>query len=211
MVELIQACIAWYMSHINYWTICLLMTIESSFIPFPSEVVVPPAAWKAAEGSLSMVGVLGASTLGALLGALINYALSLTLGRAVIYKFAETRLAHALLIRKKGLEKAEEVFRKNGAITTFVGRLVPALRQLISIPAGLARMDLKVFVLFTSLGAFLWNATLAALGFFLYSQKDVLHRYYETLSIAFAILGILFFAYLIYQGVRRKKTVHKGV
>lgn len=197
------------MDNINYWTICLLMTIESSFIPFPSEVVVPPAAWKAAEGSLSIPGILGASTLGALFGALFNYVLAITLGRAVIYKLAETRLAHALLIRKESLEKAEEVFRKNGAITTFVGRLVPALRQLISIPAGLARMDLKIFLLFTTLGAFLWNAILAALGFFLYSQKDVLHKYYETFSIVFAILGVLFFAYLIFQGLRKKKAVKK--
>ncbi len=205
MMEMIHSFISWYMGHINYYTVCLLMTIESSFLPFPSEVIVPPAAWKVAQGELSMIGVLGASTLGAIFGALINYFLAFSLGRVIIYKLADTRLAHVFLINREGVEKAEDFFRKNGAISTFIGRLVPAIRQLISIPAGLAKMDLKVFLLYTTLGALIWNMILAALGYYLYSKKDVLDQYYEILSLIFAILGVLLVAYFVFQGLRNKK------
>lgn len=151
----------------HWWVIVLFMAIESSFIPFPSEVVVPPAAWLALQdgSSLSIVGVVLLATLGANIGALVNYYLALGLGRTVVYKFADSRLGHLCLLNGEKVAHAEEYFRAHGVPSTFFGRLVPAVRQLISIPAGLARMDLKKFLIYTTLGAGLWNCVLAALGY----------------------------------------------
>lgn len=196
--------VAWYMNNINYVTLTLFMTVESSFIPFPSEVVVPPAAWKAAQGDMNIFLVVLFSTLGALLGALINYFLSISLGRLAIYKFADTRFAHFCLINKEKVEKAENYFVKHGKSSTFIGRLVPGIRQLISIPAGLAKMPLKQFIAFTTLGAVIWNAILAVLGYCLYSQHNLLEKYYHELTIILLILGVLFIAYLVYSGLKGK-------
>ena len=145
--------IAWCLEHLNYGTIFLLMTIESSFIPFPSEVVVPPAGYLARAGELSSWGVVLASSLGAIAGALINYLLALWLGRPLVYRFVNSRLGHALLLSEAKLIKAEQYFDKRGAISTFIGRLLPGIRQLISIPAGLAKMPLATFLFYTLLGA----------------------------------------------------------
>ncbi|MDL2240139.1 DedA family protein [Bacteroidales bacterium OttesenSCG-928-K03] len=193
------------MGNLNYFTLTVLMTVESSFIPFPSEVVVPPAAWKAAQGEMSLFWVIFFSTLGALLGALINYFLSISLGRLVIYKLADTRLAHFFLINSSKIEKAEVYFRKHGNASTLIGRLVPVIRQLISIPAGLSKMKLGPFILYTSIGAAIWNVILALIGYFLYSQKELLDKYYNELSIVLVVLGCLFVAYLVYNGLKSKK------
>jgi membrane protein DedA with SNARE-associated domain len=195
----------WYMDHINYGTITLLMAIESSFIPFPSEIVVPPAAWKAAQGDLNIGLVIFFSTLGALIGALFNYYIALIIGRKLIYKFADTRLANLLLINPASIEKAENYFIKYGRSSTFIGRLVPAIRQLISLPAGLSRMKMRDFLIYTILGSTLWNIILAALGYFLYSQKELLEKYYTEIKWAFLVLGILFIGYLIFKAVSYKK------
>jgi membrane protein DedA with SNARE-associated domain len=140
------------------------MTIESSFIPFPSEVVVPPAAYKAAAGELNIFLVVLFSTIGACLGAIINYCLALWIGRPLVYKFAASRLGHLLLLSEAKIENAEKYFVKHGIISTLIGRLIPAVRQLISIPAGLAKMRFGIFLLFTALGAGLWNVILAVIG-----------------------------------------------
>ena len=163
------AFIQWCLDHLNYWTITLLMTIESSFIPFPSEVVVPPAAWKASAGNgeLNIYLVVLFATIGANIGALINYFLARWLGRPIVYKFANSRFGHMCLIDESKVKKAEEFFDKHGAIATFIGRLTTVVRQLISIPAGLARMKLSTFVFFTTLGAGIWNVVLAAIGHYL--------------------------------------------
>jgi len=123
------------------------MTIESSFIPFPSEIVVPPAAYLAAAGDMNVVLVVLSATAGALAGALINYGLSIWIGRAIIYKFVNSRLGHAFLLNEEKMIKAESYFVRYGNLSTLIGRLVPAVRQLISIPAGLSRMPLGRFVL----------------------------------------------------------------
>ncbi|MDR2083801.1 MAG: DedA family protein [Bacteroidales bacterium] len=195
------------MDNLNYFTLTVLMTIESSFIPFPSEVVVPPAAWKAAQGEMNIFLVVFFATLGALIGALINYYLGLSLGRLIIYKLADTRLAHFFLIDRSKIEKAEQYFVKHGKSSTLVGRLVPGIRQLISVPAGMAKMKLGSFILFTCIGAGIWNIILAIIGYFLYSQKELLHKYYNELSIALIVLGCLFVIYLVYNGLKKKKTV----
>ena len=206
MLEFLHSVIDWYMMNISYLTVFLLMAIEGSFIPFPSEVVIPPAAWKAAQGDLNVYMVVVAGTAGALAGSLINYFLSYYLGRKIVYAFADTRVARMLLITPEKVEKAEHYFVKHGRSSTFIGRLVPGVRQLISIPAGLSKMPLKDFIVYTLLGAGIWNIILAALGYFLYSQKELLDLYYKELSYIMLVLGILFVAYLIFSGMRKKAS-----
>lgn len=210
IVELFKSVTQWYMANINYATITFLMAIESSFIPFPSEIVVPPAAFKAAAGDLNIILVIVSATGGAILGALFNYFIALTLGRPIIYRLADTKLAHLMLIDREGVEKSEEFFRKFGRSSTFIGRLVPAIRQLISLPAGLVRMNMRDFLLFTILGSTLWNAILATLGYFLYSQKELLDRYYREISLAFLALGFLFALYVFLKVFVFEKSGKKG-
>lgn len=204
--QVVQSVIAWYMENMNYWTVMLLMTVESSFIPFPSEIVIPPAAWKAAQGGLNVYGVIGSGTIGAILGAIFNYYLALFIGRKVIYKLADTRLSHALLVDRHTIEKSEKYFLKYGRSSTLVGRLVPVIRQFISLPAGFARMKLRDFILFTTIGAFGWNVILGILGYYLYSQKELLERYYKELTYLCLAGGIAFIAYLVYNGMKKTKT-----
>jgi membrane protein DedA with SNARE-associated domain len=199
----------WYMANINYLTITLLMAIESSFIPLPSELVIPPAAWKAAQGDLNIWLVILFGTLGALLGSLFNYFLALIIGRKIIYALADTKVAHLMHIYPHTVERAEEYFRRRGNISIFIGRLVPAVRHLISIPAGLAKMKLRDFIIYTATGAGIWNICLAALGYFLYTQKEVLEKYYRELSIVFLILGVLVFAWFTYKAIVYKKNKSK--
>lgn len=162
----------WFVEHANYLFVFVFMMIESSFIPFPSEVVVPPAAYIAcsnvgAGSDMNIYMVVVMATLGALSGAFINYYLSLWIGRPIVYKFANSHLGHACLINQEKVEKAEHYFDEHGAVSTFVGRLIPAIRQLISIPAGLAKMNVAIFAIFTTLGALVWNSVLALLGYWL--------------------------------------------
>ena len=203
--------IQWCLDNLNYWTITLLMTIESSFIPFPSEVVVPPAAYKAAAtGELSVWLVVSFATLGAIFGALINYYLALWLGKPIVYKFANSRFGHMCLLDQKKVETAEIFFNKHGAIATFIGRLVPAVRQLISIPAGLAKMNIAKFIAFTAFGAGIWNTVLAALGWYLEAivPEDQLISTVTEYSheIGYVIIGIvvLALAYITYKGIKKK-------
>lgn len=210
MEELIQFCL----DHLNYWTVTLFMAIESSFIPFPSEAVVPPAAWKAAvTGEMNVFLVVLFATLGALIGAFINYYLAVWLGRPIVYKFANSRLGHMCLIDETKVQNAERYFDKHGAVSTFIGRLVPAVRQLISIPAGLARMGIGRFVLYTSLGAGVWNAILATLGYYMASipglqtEEAVMNKvkeYSSEIGIVFIVLAVAIVTYLIYKGCKKK-------
>ena len=200
--------IQWCLDNLNYWTITLLMTIESSFIPFPSEVVVPPAAYKAAGGNseLNVYLVVLFATIGANIGALINYYLAYFVGRPIVYKFANSRFGHMCLIDEDKVKHAEVYFEKHGALSTFIGRLIPAVRQLISIPAGLAKMKMSTFLLYTTLGAGIWNAILAFIGYYLQSvvPEDQLMatvtKYSHELGYVFIGLGVVIVAYLIYKG-----------
>ncbi len=200
--------IQWCLDHLNYWTITLLMTIESSFIPFPSEVVVPPAAYKAAgeNSDLNVFLVVLFATIGANIGALINYYLAYFVGRPIVYKFANSRFGHMCLIDEDKVKHAEAYFEKHGALSTFVGRLIPAVRQLISIPAGLAKMKLSTFLIYTTLGAGIWNIILAAIGYYLQSVvpedqlMDTVNKYSHEIGYIFIGVGILVVGYLIYKG-----------
>lgn len=200
------------LENLNYGTVTLFMAIESSFIPFPSEAVVPPAAWKAAvTGDMNIFLVVFFATLGALLGALVNYYLALWLGRPIIYRFSNSRIGHMCLLSEEKVKHAEEYFDKHGAISTFVGRLVPAVRQLISIPAGLARMGIARFLLYTTLGAGTWNIILAALGYYMstfdslkteQAVMDAVKEYSSEIGIVFLVLAVVIAGYIIYKGTR---------
>ena len=202
--------IAWCLENLNYWTIMLLMAIESSFIPFPSEVVVPPAAYMAAAtGEMNIWLVVFFATLGALIGAFVNYGLALWLGKPIVYRFANSRLGHMCLLDEQKVVKAEQFFVRYGAVATLVGRLVPAVRQLISIPAGLAKMNLAKFALYTSIGAGLWNCVLAVLGYYLESvvPEEQLIETVTTYSheIGYTIMAIVAVAlvFILYKGLKK--------
>ena len=202
--------IEWCLEHLNYWTITLLMAIESSVIPFPSEVVVPPEAYNAAaSGELTVWLVVFFATLGAVIGAFVNYYLAVWLGRPIVYKFANSRLGHMCLLDEQKIVKAEEFFVRYGVAATLIGRLVPAERQLISIPAGLARMNIAKFALYTAIGAGLWNGVLAALGYFLESvvpEEQLVATVTEySHEIGYGIMAVVALAlcYLIYKGVKK--------
>lgn len=204
MLEYAQTIAEWYMQHMNYFSITLLMIIESSFIPFPSEIVIPPAIWKAASGELNPYLVTLFATLGALIGALINYYLAKWLGRAIVYRLVDTRLGKMLLLNSTKIEKAETYFNHHGKSSTFIGRLVPGIRQLISIPAGLALMNMKTFVLYTILGSGLWNIILAVLSYSVYKQQDLLKEYMHELSFGLLGIGLIFIVYLVIRYKRKK-------
>ena len=203
----------WYANNMNYLSITLLMTVESSFIPFPSEIVIPPAAYVAGKEDSSLhatenypINVLLIvlfGTIGAMLGAIINYLLAMWLGRPIIYAFADSKVGHLCLLSSEKVKKAEDYFNEHGKVSTFVGRLIPGIRQLISIPAGLSKMHFGQFLLFTFLGAGIWNIVLALLGYIAHGQMDLIHAYSHELSIVImALLGIV----VVYFVVKRLKA-----
>jgi len=201
-----QNVISWYMDNMNYGTITLLMAVESTFVPLPSEVIVPPAAYIASQedGHLNMALVVLFATLGALLGSSFNYFFALFLGRPVVYRFAESKIGRMCLLSQEKVKKAEDYFVKHGKTSTLIGRLVPGIRHLISIPAGLARMPYGNFILFTFIGAFVWNIILAVLGYIAYDKKELFYQYSKELSYILLGLGILFALYLVYNGFVKK-------
>ena len=205
----------WILDNLNYWVVALFMAIERSFIPFPSEVVVPPAAWKAMDpdSGMSFILVIVFATIGANIGALINYYLAKWVGRPIIYRFADSRIGHMCLIDRQKVEVAEEFFRKHGAASTIFGRLVPAVRQLISIPAGLAGMHVGKFLLYTTIGAGIWNTVLATIGWGIYkytdykTTQDVYQqalKYSHELGYIILALAVVIVAFLAYKGLKKK-------
>jgi membrane protein DedA with SNARE-associated domain len=209
----------WYAGNMNYATITTLMTIESSFIPFPSEIVVPPAAYVAGiEGSslhttnsypLNVLLVVLFGTLGAMLGAIINYLLAMWLGRPIIYAFADSRLGRLCLLSSEKVQKAEDYFNEHGKVSTFVGRLIPGIRQLISIPAGLCKMHFGWFLFYTFLGAGIWNLVLALLGYIAHGQMDLIHAYSHELSIIIiALLGVGILYFIVKAVIKRRKATN---
>lgn len=163
----IAGIVEWALANLNYWTVFLLMLMENSVVPLPAELIVAPAAYKAATGELDLFLLVSVATLGSTCGAIINYYLALWLGRPLLYRFAGSRWGKLLFLNPGKMEYAENLFRRNGNAATFIGRLLPAGRQLISIPAGLARMPLAAFVLYTTVGSAIWNSVLAGAGYFL--------------------------------------------
>ena len=213
-------------TNMSYFYVFLFMVIESSFIPFPSEIIVPPAAYLACQTTrrltfhgqtiaipdINIFAVVLVATAGAIVGALINYGLSLWIGRPIVYRFADSRVGHACLIDRAKVDKAEKYFDSHGAISTFIGRLIPAVRQLISIPAGLSKMNIWMFIIFTGLGAMVWNAVLALLGWFLAKSVSIdslfesVEKYNSYLSIAGLVLLLLCVMFIAWNAFKPKKT-----
>lgn len=206
-----QFLLEFFYQNASYMLVFLFMVIESSFLPFPSEVVVPPAAYIAVtRGDMNIFVIVLVATAGAIIGALINYVLAMYLGRPIVYAFANSRLGHACLIDQAKVEKAEKYFDNHGALSTFIGRLIPAVRQLISIPAGISRMNIGVFVIFTALGAGLWNCILAGLGYWLgktvpYDQLfDAVEKYNQYFTWAGFALLLFCLAYICRQALKKR-------
>jgi len=193
-----------FSAKIGYPGIVFLMTVESSFIPFPSEIIIPPAAYLASQGQFNIYLVIIAGVAGSLIGAAINYFLAMTLGRRIVYSLAGTKISKLLLITEKKIKKAEDYFLLYGAISTFLGRLVPAVRQLISIPAGFSRMNFKKFIFYTALGSGLWTIILAVIGYVFGSNKELLEKYYTNITYLAIIVVILIIVVIIYKKIKNK-------
>ena len=200
------------LGNLNYGTVFFLMMLESTVIPVPSELVVSPAAYHAAGGNLNIWLVILFSTLGADLGATINYVVAYFVGRPVIYKFANSKLGHLCLLNQQKVEKSEKYFYDHGMVATITGRLIPGIRHLISIPAGLAKMPYLWFLLYTTLGAGVWNCILAALGWYLHAivpesqLNDKIMEYGDYIKwtiIALVLVAIAYFAIKHY--IKKKK------
>lgn len=199
----------------SYWLVFIFMAIESSFIPFPSEVVVPPAAYiaiKNPNADMNVTLIVLVATAGALVGSLFNYYFSMWVGRPVVYSFANSRLGHACLLDQQKVEKAEKYFDKHGAMSTLIGRLIPAVRQLISIPAGLAKMNIWVFSLFTVIGAGIWNLVLALLGVWLSKVVEpedlfgIVEKYNHYFTIGGFILLLICLGIILWNAFKPRKA-----
>lgn len=212
----VQKVLHWYDQHMNYFAVTALMAVESSFVPFPSEVIIPPAVFIAANPDSAsgmkiwMIVLFG--TLGAMIGAFVNYYISKWLGRPIIYKFADSRLGHLFLLSGEKVQKAEKYFNDHGIVSTLIGRLVPVVRQLISIPAGLAKMNVASFAIFTCLGALIWNTILAVIGFLAYKAGELakIAQMNNTLSHVLIVAAVLLVAVVILRAVIKKKKAAKA-
>lgn len=206
-VSFVQHIENWYKENTNYFSITALMAAESSILPVPSEMVIPPAVFVALEpgSNLNIFLIILFGTIGALIGASFNYLMSMWLGRFVIYKFADSKLGKLFLLSSEKIQKSEKFFNKHGKTSTFVGRFIPVIRHLISIPAGLAKMNYLSFVLYTALGAGLWNCCLALLGYVAHGQQDLINRYSHELSYVFFAVGAILVIWLVVKSVHKKK------
>ena len=182
----------------GYLGIFIMMAIESSFIPFPSEIVLVPAGYLAAKGEMSIWAIMAAGLAGSIVGAYINYFLAYTLGRKFLIKFGKY-----FFIKEETLLKMEAYFEKHGHISTFTGRLIPGVRQLISIPAGLAKMNLAEFTIFTFLGAGIWALILVLLGYFIGENQELIKEYLKEIT-AFVFIAVVFIGLLYYRYQKRK-------
>jgi membrane protein DedA with SNARE-associated domain len=178
----------------GYLGIFIMMAIESSFIPFPSEIVLVPAGYLASKGDMSVTYIMMSAICGSIVGAFVNYYLAFTLGRKFLLRYGKY-----FFISHESLEKMERYFKKHGHISTFTGRLIPGIRQLISIPAGLAKMNLLEFTTFTVLGAGIWALILTLLGYFIGENQELIKEYLREITIVVFVLlimiGLLYYRY----------------
>lgn len=187
---MLEQIIDWLVNTIGQWGyfgIVVLMFLESSFFPFPSEVVVPPAGYLAAQGRMSLWLVVLAGVAGSLFGAIFNYWLAAKWGRPFFEKYGRY-----MFISQKTLARADSFFEQHGHISTFIGRLIPGIRQYISLPAGLVRMDMVLFSLFTAFGALIWVVVLALLGYWLGNNQEVFATYLHEITIGIVFLCLVF-------------------
>lgn len=203
MMHYFDLIVEWYRIHLNYGTITLLMAVESSFIPLPSELIIPPAAYLALKGDLNLSLIILFATLGCIIGALFNYTISYFLGRKIIYALADTKWARMFFVTPAKIQHAENYFLENGNTSTLIGRLIPGIRHLISIPAGLSKMSLRNFIVYTAIGSAIWNSILAVMSYFLIDQWKV---YFREITWGFIIIGIVFAGYLVFQALKKKEV-----
>ena len=200
------------LSNLNYGTIFFLMLLESTVIPVPSELVVAPAAYHSAAGNIDIWLVILFSTLGADAGASINYLAGWLLGRPVIWRFADSKLGKLCMLSHEKIEKSEAYFNNHGMVATITGRLIPGIRHLISIPAGLAKMNYWKFLLYTTIGAGAWNCILAAMGWYLHTivPEDQLHdkilEYGEYIKLVIGALVLMAIAYFAMKWFMKRKN-----
>ncbi|MDO9509514.1 MAG: DedA family protein [Thermovirgaceae bacterium] len=205
---MLSGIVSWIVATIGklgYTGIVALMFLESSFFPFPSEVVVPPAGYLASQGEMNLGLVIAAGIAGSILGAVFNYWISLAFGRPFFKRFGKY-----FLVSEKSLDRADEFFAKHGHISTFIGRLLPGIRQLISLPAGLARMNIPLFLFFTTLGSGIWVVILALVGFWVGNNQEMVTRYMQTATyISIAACMVLAAGYMVYNRRRAKDVTRK--
>ena len=170
----------------GYLGIFLLMFLESTFFPFPSEIIMIPAGYLAYQGEMNLYIVVLVGILGSVAGALLNYYLAMYLGRKIILKYGKY-----FFIKEETLDKLDTFFAKHGEISTFTGRLIPGIRQLISLPAGLARMKLFKFSLYTSIGAAIWIVILVFVGYFVGSNQALITEYMKSVTLI-ALVSVVF-------------------
>ena len=195
--------ISWIVDTVSLWGypgIIVLMFLESSFFPFPSEVVIPPAGYLAAQGEMSLTLVIASGIIGSILGACFNYWLAVRWGRPIFERYGRY-----FLISAKTLDRADLFFARHGHISTFIGRLMPGIRQYISLPAGLTRMNMPLFILFTALGAGIWVVILALVGYFIGNNQQLIGQYLH--QIVWVVIGFCLVVALIYYRFARKKTL----
>jgi len=192
-------------SQMGYFGVLFLMIIESSFIPFPSEIIIPPAAFLAQKGDFNIYLVVFFGVLGSVIGALINYFLAYFLGRKIIYTLVDKKIFRFLMIDSKKIEKSEKFFLEHGNASTLIGRLIPVIRQLISLPAGFAKMNLKSFIFYTSLGSLIWTILLSFLGYYLGANQEILLAYYEDLKWSLFFIFVLLILVLFLKYFLRQK------
>lgn len=207
-MNIFAALIEWYLDNLNYWVLTILMVLENSIVPLPAELIVTPAAYNAAHGEMSLAMLIVCTTFGSTVGALINYYLSRCLGRFLVYRFMDSKMGRLLMLDSKKMEKAEHLFLRHGNISTFFGRLLPFGRQLISIPAGLARMPIVPFVFYTTIGSAIWNSLLVGVGYCLADvlpKEQLIHavnKYSMDASVVFVVIIVI---YVAVRMLRNKK------
>jgi membrane protein DedA with SNARE-associated domain len=198
MVEIINYLLA-LGEKIGYLGIVLLMAIESSFLPLPSELVIPPAAYLAQQGKMNIFLVIFFGAIGSVVGATFNYFLGRLIGQAIIYRLAGHKYAKFIFINQEKLKKAETFFIRSANTATFIGRLIPGVRHLISIPAGFFKMNFKNFIILTFSGSIIWCSVLAILGYLFGSNQALITKYYKELTIFLVISGCIFLFVLYFR------------
>ena len=202
MLHDIAQTIVEYIGHMGYWGIFLLMFLESTFFPFPSEIIMIPAGYLAYKGEMNVYLVVLVGILGSVGGALFNYYLAMHFGRRFIVKYGKY-----VFIKEETLDKLEIFFTKHGELSTFNGRLIPGIRQLISLPAGLAKMNIAKFSLYSALGAGIWVIVLVSLGYLLGSNEELISEYLHTATIITLISVVFITVFYIVRNKRKKEIL----
>jgi len=202
MIHDIATTIVSYIGDMGYWGIFLLMFLESTFFPFPSEIIMIPAGYLAFKGDMNIYMVVFMGILGSVAGALLNYYLAVSFGRGFILRYGKY-----FFIKEQTLDKLESFFNTHGEISTFTGRLIPGIRQLISLPAGLARMNMATFSFYTALGAGIWVIVLVAVGYFVGSNEELISEYLKSATLIALISVLLITVFYIIRHKRRKEIL----